>query len=87
MFQKRNSFNDLDGSCHSIRSIGGQNPPATLLGYGGHVFTGSVAAPYLMQCGIAINTLETPDWCTNGLADSVSYNLYTCYMHINFSKN
>jgi len=45
---------------------------ASLDGYGGHLFKGAVAGPYLKKAGLPENTLESKDWTTNGDADKVA---------------
>ncbi len=66
----------LDSSIHSIHSVRSNlstnNPPCTLEGFGENLFKGAVAAPYLQRVGLPHNTLDTPDWCSNGMADKVS---------------
>ena len=44
---------------------------ASLEGYGDHLFKGRVAAPYLEKQGLPSDTLDSPEWTTNGNADKV----------------
>jgi len=40
--------------------------------FGKHIFKGAIAAPYLEKQGLPGNTLESPAWVTNGMADKVA---------------
>lgn len=42
--------------------------------YGLYLFKGVVAAPYLERQGLPADTLNSPDWATNGNADKVKNN-------------
>lgn len=43
----------------------------SLEGFGEHVFRGNVAAPYLKKHGLALDTLQHPEWTTDGRAEQV----------------
>ena len=44
---------------------------ATLEGYGDHVFTGEIAAPYLKSQGLSEDALESSAWTSDGRANKV----------------
>lgn len=69
---RSNFIDPLDYSSHSVRSqLSVRNAPASLEGFGEALFSGLTAAPYLKQVGLPANTLDSPDWTTNGSADKV----------------
>lgn len=45
--------------------------PASLEGYGAHVFKGAIAKPYLEKQSLPADTLDSAAWTTNGNADKV----------------
>lgn len=58
---------------------------ATLEGYGDHVFTGEIAAPYLKSQGLSEDALESSAWTSDGRANKVkNYLMYALFCYLIF---
>lgn len=55
--------------------------------YGKHLFKGEVAKPYLLSQGLPPDTLESPDWATNGNADKVCLLSSTYFFEVLMAQN